>query len=35
MEVSRRGIDSRGRIIEYGRSLYRADRYDFELTVHR
>jgi GntR family transcriptional regulator len=35
MEVSRRGIDNRGRVIEYGQSLYRADRYDFELTVHR
>lgn len=33
--VRRRGIDSRGRIVEYGQSLYRADRYDFELTIHR
>lgn len=35
LRVSRRGIDTRGRIIEYGESLYRADRYDFELTIHR
>lgn len=35
LQVSRRGIDSRGRVFEYGQSLYRGDRYDFELTVHR
>lgn len=33
--VRRRGIDARGRVVEYGQSLYRADRYDFEVTVHR
>jgi GntR family transcriptional regulator len=35
LQVRRRGIDSRGRVAEYGQSLYRADRYDFELTIHR
>ncbi|GIH17169.1 HTH-type transcriptional repressor DasR [Rugosimonospora africana] len=35
LQVRRRGIDSRGRVVEYGESLYRADRYDFELTIHR
>lgn len=35
LHVSRRGIDARGRIVEYGQSLYRADRYDFEMTIHR
>nr|WTB28611.1 GntR family transcriptional regulator [Streptomyces sp. NBC_00830] len=35
MLVSRRGIDNRGRIVEYGQSLYRADRYGFDLTVRR
>lgn len=35
LQVRRRGIDSRGRIVEYGQSLYRADRYDFDLTIHR
>ncbi len=33
--VSRRGFDEKGRVAEYGRSFYRADRYDFELTVSR
>jgi GntR family transcriptional regulator len=33
--VSRRDIDHRGRVVEYCQSLYRADRYDFALTVHR
>jgi GntR family transcriptional regulator len=35
MLVSRRGIDNRGRIVEYGQSLYRADRYGFDLTIRR
>nr|WSY56245.1 GntR family transcriptional regulator [Streptomyces sp. NBC_00886] len=35
MLVTRRGIDNRGRIVEYGQSLYRADRYGFDLTVRR
>jgi GntR family transcriptional regulator len=35
MLVSRRGIDNRGRLVEYGQSLYRADRYGFDLTVRR
>lgn len=35
LQVNRRGIDARGRIVEYGQSLYRADRYDFEMTIHR
>lgn len=35
LRVRRRGIDSRGRVVEHGQSLYRADRYDFELTIHR
>jgi GntR family transcriptional regulator len=35
MLVSRRGIDTRGRIVEYCQSLYRADRYGFDLTVRR
>lgn len=33
--VVRRGFDEKGRIAEYGRSYYRADRYDFELSVSR
>lgn len=35
LDVRRCGIDARGRIVEYGRSLYRADRYDFEMTIGR
>lgn len=33
--VVRRGFDEKGRIAEYARSYYRADRYDFELSVSR
>jgi GntR family transcriptional regulator len=35
LHVRRRGIDARGRVVELARSLYRADRYDFEMTIHR
>jgi DNA-binding GntR family transcriptional regulator len=33
--VRRRGIDARGRVVEFAESLYRADRYDFEMTIRR
>ncbi len=33
--VTRTGSDARGRAVEYARSLYRGDRYSYELTVHR
>ena len=33
--VTRRGFDAKGRVAEYGRSAYRADRYDFEISIHR
>lgn len=33
--VTRRGFDEKGRAAEYGRSAYRADRYDFEVSIHR
>jgi len=33
--VTRRGFDEKGRVAEYGRSTYRADRYDFEVSIHR
>jgi GntR family transcriptional regulator len=35
LHVRRRGTDARGRIVEFAQSLYRADRYDFEMTIHR
>jgi GntR family transcriptional regulator len=34
-QITRTGYDSRGRAIEYAESLYRGDRYSYELTVHR
>lgn len=33
--VTRRGFDEKGRVIEYGFSAYRSDRYDFRVTVVR
>ncbi len=33
--VVRRSSDEKGRIAEYAKSIYRADRYDFQLTVSR
>lgn len=33
--VVRRGFDEKGRVAEYGRSAYRADRYDFEIAIRR
>lgn len=33
--VVRRGFDEKGRIAEYAKNFYRADRYDFQLTVSR
>lgn len=33
--VTRRSYNARGRVIEYGRSYYRSDRYDFNITVNR
>lgn len=33
--VTRAGFDARGRAIEYAESLYRADRYDYQLSVRR
>jgi len=35
LKVSRVGIDSRGRLVEHAISIYRADRYDFELSIQR
>jgi GntR family transcriptional regulator len=35
LSVSREGIDARDRLVEHAVSVYRADRYDFELAVHR
>jgi GntR family transcriptional regulator len=35
LHVRRRGIDARGRVVEFAESLYRADRYDFEMTIRR
>lgn len=34
-QVSRTAFDERGRAIEYAESLYRGDRYSYELTIHR
>jgi len=33
--VTRRGFDEKGRVAEYGRSAYRADRYDFDVSIRR
>jgi GntR family transcriptional regulator len=33
--VRRTGFDARGRHVEYGTSLYRGDRYSFDLSIHR
>lgn len=33
--VTRRGFDEKGRVAEYGRSAYRADRYDFDVSIQR
>ena len=33
--ITRAGFDARGRVIEYAESLYRGDRYDYELSVRR
>ncbi len=33
--ITRRGFDDKGRVAEYGRSVYRADRYDFDVSVRR
>lgn len=35
LSVSREGIDARDRLVEHAVSVYRADRYDFELSTHR
>lgn len=35
LSVSREGIDTRDRLVEHAVSVYRADRYDFELSIHR
>ena len=35
LSAVRRGIDSRGRLVEYAESLYRADRYDFAFSIQR
>jgi GntR family transcriptional regulator len=34
-DVRRVGIDSRGRHVEYAQSIYRGDRYSYDLTVYR
>jgi GntR family transcriptional regulator len=34
-DVRRVGLDSRGRRIEYAQSIYRGDRYSYDLTVYR
>lgn len=33
--VTRRGFDEKDRVVEYGRSAYRSDRYDFDVSIRR
>ena len=33
--VTRRSFDKRGRVVEYGRSAYRSDRYSFDMAISR
>ncbi|MBC7518563.1 MAG: GntR family transcriptional regulator [Microbacteriaceae bacterium] len=35
LSVAREGIDARGRLVEHAVSVYRSDRYDFELSTRR
>lgn len=35
LQVERTTFDTRGRAVEHGSSLYRADRYHYELTINR
>ena len=35
LAVTRRGFDGRNRVAEYAKSIYRSDRYDFEVAVSR